>query len=82
MQPVHRTGHFMTMYIYCLSCHKHVMFTKLSMWQITNCVWCMGHQLSIGPWPPVLQVLRRDVLWGEVVSPSPNSQVGGPGLYL
>jgi len=43
----------------------------------------MVQQPCIGLWPPVLQVLRQDVLHGEVVSPFlSNPQPGGQGLYI
>jgi len=37
---------------------------------------------NVGPWPPVLHVLRRDILLGEAVNPSPNPQPVGSGLRI
>lgn len=44
---------------------------------------CLTAQLpNVGPWPPVLRVLKRDISMGEAVNPSPNPQPVGPGLCI
>ena len=63
-------------YVYICSCQQHIIVTKLSTGQITNCVWCMVQ-------PSVLQVLRHDILHRHIVSPLPNPQPRGTrSVYL
>jgi hypothetical protein len=41
-----------------------------------------GPTAHIGPWRPHMRFRNSSFLWCGVVSPTPNPQLGGPGLRI